>query len=115
MSVIAIIVSHDPELDRFRLVLDQASKQVGRVVVVDNGSKTKDILRDLCNSVGNCDFVEVCFNSGVARALRVGVNYAIKYGPDWLLLLDDDTVLMSNAVGKVLGLINNLPRFVLDR
>jgi rhamnosyltransferase len=80
---------------------------------VDNGSKIKDVLRDLCDGVGNCDFIEVCFNSGVAHALRVCVNYAIKYGPDWLLLLDD-TVAMSNAVGKVLGLINNLPRFVLD-
>ena len=30
------------------------------------------------------------------------------------MLLDDDTMPMSNAVGKVLGLINNLPRFVLD-
>jgi rhamnosyltransferase len=69
----------------------------------------------LYDGVGNCDFIEVCFNSGVAHALRVCVNYAIKYGPDWLVLLDDDTVAMSNAVGKVLGLINNLPRFVLDR
>jgi rhamnosyltransferase len=47
--------------------------------------------------------------------LRVGVNYASKYKPDWLLFLDDDTVLMSDAVSRVLGLINNLPRFVLDR
>jgi rhamnosyltransferase len=31
------------------------------------------------------------------------------------LFLDDDTVLMGNAVGRVLGLINNLPRHVLDR
>jgi len=43
--------------------------------------------------------------------LRVGVNYAT----DWLLFLDDDTVPMDNAVGRVLGLINNLPGFVLDR
>ena len=47
--------------------------------------------------------------------MRVGVNYASKYKPDWLLFLDDDTVPMDNAVGRVLGLINNLPRFVLDR
>ncbi len=69
----------------------------------------------MCGGFGNCDFVEVCFNSGVAHALRVGVNYASKYKPDWLLFLDDDTVLMDNAVDRVLGLINNLPRFVLDR
>ena len=31
------------------------------------------------------------------------------------MLLDNDTMSMSNAVDKVLGLINNLPRFVWDR
>jgi len=115
MNVIAVIVTHDPELDRFRLVLDRVSGQVGRVIIVDNDSRGKGVLRDLCGGFGNCDFVEVCFNSGVAHALRVGVNYASKYKPGWLLFLDDDTVPMGNAVGKVLGLINNLPRFVLDR
>ena len=115
MNVIAIVVSHDPGLGRFRLVLDRASGQVGRVIIVDNDSRSKGVLRDLCGGVGNCDFVEVDFNSGVAHALRVGVNYASKYKPDWLLFLDDDTVLMGNAVGRVLGLISSLPGFVLDR
>ena len=114
MNVIAVIVTHDPELDRFKLVLDRASEQVDSVIVVDNDSKSKGVLRGLCGGFGNCDFVEVGFNSGVAHALRIGVNYAIRYGPDWLLLLDDDTVPMSNAVGKALGLIGNLPRFVSD-
>ena len=115
MSIVTVIVIHDPGLDRFRLVLDRVSGQVGRVIIVDDDSRSEGVLRDLCGGVGNCDFIEVCFNSGVAHALRVGVNYASKYKPDWLLFLDDDTVLMDNAVDRVLGLINNLPRFVLDR
>jgi len=115
MGVVAVIVSHDPELDRFRLVPDRASKQVDRIIIVDNDSRSKGVLRDLCGGFGNCGFIEVGFNSGVAHALRVGVNYASRYKPDWLLFLDDDTVPMENAVGRVLGLINNLPRFVLDR
>jgi len=76
MSVVAIIVTYNPELIRFKHVLNQAFRQVDYVIVVDNGSKTKEVLRDLCGGVGNCDFVEVGFNSGVAHALRVGVNYA---------------------------------------
>jgi rhamnosyltransferase len=115
MSVVAIIVTYNPELSRFRYVLNQASKQVNHVIIVDNGSKAKDILRKLCNEANNCHFVEIGFNSGVVHALRIGINYASRYGADWLLFLDDDTVLMSNAVGKALGLIGNLPRFVLDR
>jgi rhamnosyltransferase len=115
MSVVAIIATYNPELSRFRHVFNQASKQVNHVIIVDNGSKTKDILRKLCNETNNCHFVEIGFNSGVVHALRIGINYASRYGADWLLFLDDDTVLMSNAVGNALGLIGNLPRFVLNR
>jgi len=38
--------------------------------MVDNDSKDRDKLRDLCRTASNCDFVEVRFNSGVAHALR---------------------------------------------
>jgi hypothetical protein len=61
MNVIAVIVTHDPELDRFKLVLDRASEQVDSVIVVDNDSKSKGVLRGLCSGVGNCDFVKVGF------------------------------------------------------
>ena len=52
ISVVAVIVSHDPELDRFRLVLDRVSKQVDHIIIVDNDSKSKGV-------VSNRDFVEV--------------------------------------------------------
>ena len=104
MSVVAVIVSHDPGLDRFRLVLDRVSRQVGHVIIVDNDSKTKDMLKKLCNKTNNCDFVEIDFNSGVAHALRIGIKHSSKYNPDWLLFLDDDTVLLGNAIVKSLDL-----------
>jgi hypothetical protein len=63
MNVIAVIVSHDTELGRFKLVLDRVSGQVDRVIIVDNDSRSKDVLRDLCGGFGNCDFIEVGFNS----------------------------------------------------
>jgi hypothetical protein len=63
MSIVTVIVIHDPELDRFRLVLDRVSGQVGRVIIVDDDSRGKGVLRDLCGGFGNCDFVEVGFNS----------------------------------------------------
>jgi hypothetical protein len=63
MGVVAVIMPHDPELGRFRLVPDRASGQVGRVIIVDNDSRSKGVLRDLCGGFGNCDFVEVGFNS----------------------------------------------------
>ena len=46
MSIAAIIVTYNPELSRFKHVLNQASKQVNHVIIVDNGSKTKDMLKN---------------------------------------------------------------------
>jgi rhamnosyltransferase len=100
-------VTHNPDLERFRTVIGQVSKQVSRVLLVDNDSKDKNKLRDLCRTAGNCDFVEVGFNSGVAHALRRDISYANRYVPDWLLFLDDDTILMDNAVDRALRLIQN--------
>ena len=107
MYIVAIVVMHNPDLERFRIVIDQVSKQVNRVLMIDNDSKDRDKLRDFCRTAGNCDFVEVGFNSGVAHALRRGISYANRYAPDWLLFLDDDTILMDNAVDRALGLIQN--------
>jgi len=107
MNIVAVIVSYDPELGRFRLVLDRVSGQVDRVIIVDNNSKYRNKLRDFYRTAGNCDFVEVGFNSGVAHALRRGISYANRYAPDRLLFLDDDTILMNNAVDRALGLIQN--------
>jgi len=39
MSIAAITVTYNPELSRFRYALNQASKQVNHVIVVDNSSK----------------------------------------------------------------------------
>ena len=58
MKVIAVIITHDPELDRFKPVLDRASEHVDRIIVV-NDSKSKGVLRGLCSGVGNCDFVRL--------------------------------------------------------
>jgi rhamnosyltransferase len=73
--------------------------------LVDNDSEDKNKLRDLCRTAGSRDFIEVGFNSGVAHALRRGISYANRYAPDWLLFLDDDTILMDNAVDRAIGLI----------
>jgi rhamnosyltransferase len=79
MYIVAIVVTHNPDMERFRTVIGQVSKQVNRVLMVDNNSKDKNKLMDFCRTAGNCDFVEVGFNSGVAHALRRGTSYANRY------------------------------------
>jgi hypothetical protein len=73
MGIIAIIVTHNLSLDRFRLVLRLVAEQVNHLITVDNDSHNKGAIKNLCTSVNNRDFVEVGLNSRAAHALRVGI------------------------------------------
>jgi len=110
----AVIVTYNPKLLRFREVISRVSPQVSKVVVVDNGSSNSEILR-IFSSLENCDFIEVGFNSGVSHALNVGVKWIMKEGsPDFILLLDDDTIVFEGAVEKALKILNTLPESMRD-
>jgi len=108
-NVIAIIVTHNPEIRRFEHVVKAVSNQVSKVIIVDNNSINRAFIESLCNNVGNCELIKLKFNAGIAYALKVGIYYAIeKYSPEWLLFLDDDAILHTNALNKVFNIIKNL-------
>jgi hypothetical protein len=50
MGVIAMIVTHNPSLERFRVVLGLAIKQTNHVVIIDNNSRNRDEVEDLCSA-----------------------------------------------------------------
>ena len=116
LNVVAIIVTHNPDLNRFRLVLNSLIGEVDSIVIVDNASQNINSIMELCTQISNCEVVRLQFNSGVAYALMKGVNYAVKkYKPDWLLFLDDDTIIMRNAVKKALSIYRSLPKLIKDK
>ncbi len=113
IGVTAVIVTHNPSENRFRLVLSSTAFQVGYVVIVDNASVNRGFIRGLCNEFGNCRFVEVGFNSGIAHAINIGIDYAMRHlSQEWFLLLDDDTILLNGAVEKALNAYQGLPSAV---
>jgi rhamnosyltransferase len=114
-DVAAIIVTYNPKLARFRNVLNSAANQVKHVVIVDNGSVNNHLIKSLCEELHNCIFIEVGSNSGIAHALKIGVQTVSKYNPEWILLLDDDTILLNNALNKAVDIINSLPSRVIQR
>ena len=84
MKVIAIIVTHNPEPTRFVSVLKSVANQVSNVIIVDNNSHNKDLIRALCNEMKtHCKLIELRSNTGIAYALKIGIRYAYtRYEPD---------------------------------
>lgn len=101
--VAAVIVTYHPD-DLFIQRLDLVKSQVGHVVIVDNtedGSSFK-LLEHLRGDV----LVSVLTpgkNLGIAAALNMGIEWAIKKGYSWFLTLDDDTKVGHGLVSLYFG------------
>lgn len=96
MKIAAGIVLYNPERSRFEECLSGILKQVDIVILFDN--------------VGNQDFypkydtrivykTEYC-NKGVAYALNNIIQEAQERGYEWIITLDQDTILPTNIVSE---------------
>lgn len=77
--------------------------QVDHVVVVDNGSATEmeRQLRELEARPG-CTVIHNVENLGIARALNLGMKYAIESEYEWVCTFDQDSQVCDGFVSKML-------------
>jgi len=66
-----------------------------RVIVVDNGSKDGSV-ETLQDEYDQYEFVLNEVNEGFAKGNNAGITYALETGADYVLLLNDDTVVTEN-------------------
>lgn len=94
-DVTAVVVTWRPDLDRLAEQFRRLQRQVGRIVVVDNGSPI-ETLTWLRNQVARADgwivSIELGRNLGVAAAQNRGIDRAIADGSRRILLLDHDSL-----------------------
>lgn len=84
--------------------------QVGRVLVVDNGSDPKSlkVLR-LLQSDGLAMVLELGENKGLGFALNIGARKALEWEYDWLLTMDQDSIVDATMVHSMLQLARRTP------
>jgi rhamnosyltransferase len=112
--VVAVVVTYNPNLMLFEKCLASIREQVYKIIIVDNASKNVENIIALSRKY-RCDFIENGFNAGVPYALKRGVEYSLRYAPTWILFLDQDSVVYSGAVTKVLKLYDALPNHLKAR
>lgn len=103
-EVCAVAVTFHPDsglLARCRSVL----RQVGRLIVVDNGSSEREIsmLQELASHPGVM-LIRNSDNFGVAQALNCGMGRAIALGFTWVLLLDQDSRVDDDMVRRLIAI-----------
>ena len=106
--VVAVVVAYNRR-DLLREVLAALSAQqtpVSRIVVVDNAST--DDSSDVARAAGELvDLVSLSRNTGGAGGFAAGMAVALAdHDPDWLWLMDDDTVPTPSALTELLHAVD---------
>lgn len=89
-----------------RSVIDECENVSQQIIVVDNASKdrTVDLIRDGFPSV---DLVLPGKNLGFAAGVNLGVKHSTS---DFVLLLNPDTLIVRNAIGRIVEFARMHPR-----
>ncbi len=89
--------------------------QVDGVVIVDNGSGNRHDIEARLRDYADVDFVGLDENRGIGAALNVGADVALREGPEWILTLDQDTLVHEGAVAGILHDWSGLDQRVRER
>ena len=96
-NICAGIVTYNPEIRRLEENINSVIKQVDKVYIVDNDSANIDGIRALVKSE-NTVLIENNDNYGIAKALNQMCKCAKNDGFNWILTLDQDTVIPNNLI-----------------
>ncbi|TKT77650.1 glycosyltransferase family 2 protein [Aquamicrobium sp. LC103] len=100
-TVSAVIVTYEPDLAALGRLVAAISAQVGRIIVVDNGSRN-DVGSWLSRQEASVDFIALGENFGIARAQNAGIGQARAHGARHVLLFDQDSLPAADMVAHLL-------------
>lgn len=100
MHICAGIITYNPTLTDVSTCLEALCNQVERVVIVDNASKNVKSLQEVVSKYANVTLVKNSQNIGFAKALTQVFEWAKSQGFNWVLTLNDDSVVPSNMISE---------------
>lgn len=103
MKLAGVVVLYNPSkntLDNINLYIDGLDK----LYVVDNSDKETDL--EFKNK--KIEYIQNGENLGIAKALNIGANKAIKDGYEWLLTMDQDSILKEKDLDEMKDFITKM-------
>lgn len=107
MHICAGIITYNPTLTDVSTCLEALCNQVECVIIVDNASKNVKSLQEVVNKYTNVTLVKNSQNIGFAKALTQVFEWAKSQGFNWVLTLNDDSVVPSNMISEYKKILEN--------
>ncbi|WP_313107386.1 glycosyltransferase family 2 protein [Pseudescherichia vulneris] len=99
----SVTVTYNPDIACLRNQLQSLMGQVDCCIIVDNGSLNIIEIEGLYKEF-SFDLIRLEKNFGLACAQNVGINHAVETkGADYLLLLDQDSILEPDFISNLLS------------
>jgi rhamnosyltransferase len=99
-GIIAGIVTYNPAVEDVRRNVTGLVEQVTQVVIVDNASSNIEQIRAMAYSIPKCVLLENKDNLGIACALNQIFQFAREAEAEWVLTLDDDSIIPEDMVER---------------
>jgi rhamnosyltransferase len=96
-EVCTVVVTYNPYVPLFKEVIARLNEQTAKIIVVDNHSKNSSEIAAMAAEL-SAKFVAMPQNMGIACAQNVGATYGIKQHAQYILFMDQDTILPDGAV-----------------
>ncbi|MCL5069287.1 MAG: glycosyltransferase family 2 protein [Actinobacteria bacterium] len=72
------------------------------VIIVDNGSDSEFVIQNSEFRINDLKIIKNSKNLGFAEGNNVGIEYALNNGSDYVLLLNNDTIVDKNLINELL-------------
>lgn len=103
MNIIALIVAYNSDIELLKKNISNLLKQVSTVIICNNGENNLQAISS--ENVIVFDFED---NLGIAKAQSIGMKFSFDNGADFVVQLDDDSVIKENFITDLVCRFNKL-------
>ncbi|AVH19409.1 rhamnosyltransferase [Enterobacter sp. SGAir0187] len=93
----SVTVTFNPDILCLEKQFLSLQGQIDSAILIDNGSRNYEEIKDLAEKF-NFVLISLPENMGLSHAQNIGIENAISRGAEYLLLLDQDSVLGANFI-----------------
>jgi len=102
------IVLYNPDIQRLKMNLDALIEQASTIVMVENGSDNTREIREFTEEYsGMISIIENGQNLGMAKALNQILDFGLKQGFEWVLMMDQDSIADRMLLSLYMNEIND--------
>lgn len=107
-KTLVVLVTYNPEINLLQKNLQAILRQFDDVLIVDNDSKNIDEIEKLiAKEKLAVNLTKLKTNTGIASAQNIGLKLANNMKKEWLLTMDQDSVIPDNLIAEYQKIIES--------